>query len=215
MCRSASAVTCNGIKARWPAGLALMSIPRSGRLNGDGVDGARRLLQVHDEIVAVEAAPRAGDWLVAHRAGGLEGGVTNGHNRVTVCGRSHADVAVVSVISYSRWIAPAAIERSDTCAYPRQLPSPRRWSAWCWPCAARRFMATRWSICARDRHRSESKAACRTSRASLAGLDALKARNYVNGVTIFDGPSRRLARRRRGKTTPPSEAEPPSMPLPV
>jgi chorismate synthase len=90
---------------------------------GDGVDGARRPgSQVHDEIVMVEAAD--GSSHIArptNRAGGLEGGVTNGEDlRVTAYMKPISTLMkpLRSVDLTSLEEAPAAIERSDVCAVP-------------------------------------------------------------------------------------------------
>ena len=103
---------------------ALMSIPAIKAVSiGDGVDGARRPgSQVHDEIVAVQAA--AGEPVIGrptNRAGGLEGGVTNGQElRVTGFMKPISTLMkpLRSVDLTTLDEAPAAIERSDTCAVP-------------------------------------------------------------------------------------------------
>ena len=104
---------------------ALMSIPAiKGVAIGDGVEGARRPgSQVHDEIVANPgAAP--GSPIIArptNRAGGLEGGVTNGEElRVTGFMKPISTLMkpLRSVDLTTLEDAPAAIERSDTCAVP-------------------------------------------------------------------------------------------------
>jgi len=90
---------------------------------GDGVEGARRPgSQVHDEIVMAEAAD--GSSQIArptNRAGGLEGGVTNGEDlRVTGYMKPISTLMkpLRSVDLTSLEEAPAAIERSDVCAVP-------------------------------------------------------------------------------------------------
>jgi chorismate synthase len=103
---------------------ALMSIPAIKAVAiGDGVEGARRPgSQVHDEIVAVPAA--AGEPVIGrptNRAGGLEGGVTNGQElRVTGFMKPISTLMkpLRSVDLTTLDEAPAAIERSDTCAVP-------------------------------------------------------------------------------------------------
>jgi chorismate synthase len=90
---------------------------------GDGVEGARRPgSQVHDEIVMAEAAD--GGRRIArptNRAGGLEGGVTNGED-LRVMGYMKPISTLMkplrSVDLTSLEEAPAAIERSDVCAVP-------------------------------------------------------------------------------------------------
>ncbi len=91
---------------------------------GDGVDGARRPgSQVHDEIVADQQAS-AGEPLIrrpTNRAGGLEGGVTNGEElRITGYMKPISTLMkpLRSVDLTTLDEAPAAIERSDTCAVP-------------------------------------------------------------------------------------------------
>lgn len=91
---------------------------------GDGVDGARRPgSRVHDEIVADPAAA-PGDPVITrptNRAGGLEGGVTNGEElRVTGYMKPISTLMkpLRSVDLTTLEDAPAAIERSDTCAVP-------------------------------------------------------------------------------------------------
>jgi chorismate synthase len=104
---------------------ALMSIPAIKAVAvGDGVDGARRPgSQVHDEIVA-DAGAAAGQPVLrrpTNRAGGLEGGVTNGEElRVTGFMKPISTLMkpLRSVDLTSLEEAPAAIERSDVCAVP-------------------------------------------------------------------------------------------------
>lgn len=90
---------------------------------GDGVEGARRPgSDVHDEIVVVETAD-GGRRLArpTNRAGGLEGGVTNGEDvRVTGFMKPIATLMkpLRSVDLTTIEDAPAAIERSDVCAVP-------------------------------------------------------------------------------------------------
>lgn len=105
---------------------ALMSIPAIKAVAvGDGVDGARRPGSlVHDEIVADDVAAAAGQPVLrrpTNRAGGLEGGVTNGEElRVTGFMKPIATLMkpLRSVDLTSLEEAPAAIERSDVCAVP-------------------------------------------------------------------------------------------------
>jgi chorismate synthase len=91
---------------------------------GDGVEGARRPgSTVHDEIVA-NPSPGPGALAVTrptNRAGGLEGGVTNGEE-VRVTGYMKPISTLMkplrSVDLTTLEEAPAAIERSDVCAVP-------------------------------------------------------------------------------------------------
>ena len=104
---------------------ALMSIPAIKAVSiGDGVEGARRPgSQVHDEIVA-DGGAQTGDPVLTrptNRAGGLEGGVTNGEElRVSGFMKPIATLMkpLRSVDLTTLEDAPAAIERSDTCAVP-------------------------------------------------------------------------------------------------
>ena len=104
---------------------ALMSIQAiKGVSIGDGVDGSRRPGSlVHDEIVADQKAA-AGEPLIrrpTNRAGGLEGGVTNGEElRITGYMKPISTLMkpLRSVDLTTLEEAPAAIERSDTCAVP-------------------------------------------------------------------------------------------------
>lgn len=104
---------------------ALMSIPAIKAVSiGDGVEGARRPgSQVHDEIVA-KTDVAAGEPVITrptNRAGGLEGGVTNGEElRVTGFMKPISTLMkpLRSVDLTTLEEAPAAIERSDTCAVP-------------------------------------------------------------------------------------------------
>ncbi len=105
---------------------ALMSIPAIKAVAvGDGVDGARRPgSQVHDEIVADADAAAAGLPVLkrpTNRAGGLEGGVTNGEElRITGFMKPISTLMkpLRSVDLTTLEEAPAAIERSDVCAVP-------------------------------------------------------------------------------------------------
>ncbi len=105
--------------------MALMSIPAIKAVSiGDGVEGARRPgSQVHDEIVA-DASVAPGMPIVTrptNRAGGLEGGVTNGEElRVSGFMKPIATLMkpLRSVDLTTLQDAPAAIERSDVCAVP-------------------------------------------------------------------------------------------------
>jgi chorismate synthase len=104
---------------------ALMSIPAIKAVGiGLGVEGSRRPgSRVHDEIVArVDAGP--GDTVIArptNRAGGLEGGVTNGEE-LRVSGFMKPISTLMkplrSVDLTTLEESPAAIERSDVCAVP-------------------------------------------------------------------------------------------------
>lgn len=104
---------------------ALMSIQAIKAVSvGDGVAGARWPgSSVHDEIVA-DAAAAPGSPVIrrpTNRAGGLEGGVTNGEElRVTGFMKPISTLMkpLRSVDLTTLDEAPAAIERSDTCAVP-------------------------------------------------------------------------------------------------
>jgi chorismate synthase len=104
---------------------AVMSIPAIKAVGiGLGMDASRRPgSQVHDEIVARTDAA-ADEMALArptNRAGGLEGGVTNGEEiRVTGYMKPIATLMkpLRSVDLTTLDDAPAAIERSDVCAVP-------------------------------------------------------------------------------------------------
>jgi chorismate synthase len=91
---------------------------------GQGVAAARRLgSQVHDEILACPSAGPS-DLVImrpTNRAGGLEGGVTNGEDvRVSAYMKPISTLMkpLRSVDLRTLEQAPAAIERSDVCAVP-------------------------------------------------------------------------------------------------
>jgi chorismate synthase len=101
---------------------ALMSIPAiKGVGIGLGTEAARRLgSRVHDEIVSIENGPVA-LGRPTNRAGGLEGGVTNGEAlRITAYMKPISTLMkpLRSVDLTTLEEAPAAIERSDVCAVP-------------------------------------------------------------------------------------------------
>ena len=104
---------------------AVMSIPAIKAVAvGDGVDGSRRLgSRVHDEIVA-DTNDQTGETRLhrpTNRAGGLEGGVTNGEElRVTGYMKPISTLMkpLRSVDLTTLTDAAAAIERSDVCAVP-------------------------------------------------------------------------------------------------
>jgi len=104
---------------------AMMSIPAIKAVGiGIGVDAARRPgSRVHDEIVA-RANAQPGEPVLArptNRAGGLEGGVTNGEE-LRISGYMKPISTLMkplrSVDLTTLEEAPAAIERSDVCAVP-------------------------------------------------------------------------------------------------
>jgi chorismate synthase len=104
---------------------ALMSIPAIKAVGiGCGVDAARLPgSRVHDEIVARGNDDDGASVLdrPTNRAGGLEGGVTNGqHIRVSAYMKPIATLMkpLRSVDLTTLQDAPAAIERSDVCAVP-------------------------------------------------------------------------------------------------
>jgi len=104
---------------------ALMSIPAIKAVGiGLGVEAARRPgSRVHDEIVARTgtAAEAAAIRRPTNRAGGLEGGVTNGEEvRVSAFMKPISTLMkpLRSVDLTTLEEAPAAIERSDVCAVP-------------------------------------------------------------------------------------------------
>jgi chorismate synthase len=104
---------------------AMMSIPAIKAVGlGIGPEAARRPgSAVHDEILArhEESADALAVWRPTNRAGGLEGGVTNGED-VRVTGYMKPISTLMkplrSVDLTTMEEAPAAIERSDVCAVP-------------------------------------------------------------------------------------------------
>lgn len=101
----------------------LMSIPAIKAVAiGAGVANATRPgSQVHDEIVVSGAPPDQAITRSTNRAGGLEGGVTNGEDvRVTAYMKPIATLMkpLRSVDLDSMSESPATIERSDVCAVP-------------------------------------------------------------------------------------------------
>ena len=106
-------------------GQALLSVPAVKAVSiGDGWDAAaRRGSQVHDPILPAGPAPAASPpWGLrrpSNRAGGMEGGVSNGEEiRVTACMKPIATLMrpLPSVDLATGLPADAAVERSDTCA---------------------------------------------------------------------------------------------------
>ena len=104
---------------------SVMSIPAIKAVGiGLGVEGARRPgSRVHDEIVArgEESEDQLAIARPTNRAGGLEGGVTNGEEvRVTGFMKPISTLMkpLRSVDLTTLEEAPAAIERSDVCAVP-------------------------------------------------------------------------------------------------
>jgi chorismate synthase len=103
---------------------AIMSIQAiKGVEIGVGFEGARRPgSQVHDPIVADQAAGRAGHiGRSSNRAGGLEGGVTTGEPLVVRAAMKPISTLrkrLPSVDMRDGSSADAAVERSDVCAVP-------------------------------------------------------------------------------------------------
>jgi chorismate synthase len=102
---------------------AMMSIPAIKAVGiGCGIEAARRPgSRVHDEIVSVMDRDQPAIARPTNRAGGLEGGVTNGEE-VRVTGYMKPISTLMkplrSVDLTTLEDAPAAIERSDVCAVP-------------------------------------------------------------------------------------------------
>jgi chorismate synthase len=102
---------------------AVMSIPAIKAVGvGLGMEAARRPgSRVHDEIVATPANSDLALERPTNRAGGLEGGVTNGEE-VRITGYMKPISTLMkplrSVDLTTLEEAPAAIERSDVCAVP-------------------------------------------------------------------------------------------------
>jgi chorismate synthase len=100
-----------------------MSIPAVKAVSiGAGAEAARmRGSQVHDEIVPAAMGASAVPGRPTNRAGGLEGGVTNGQEvRIRASMKPIATLmaALRSIDLDTGEPAAAAIERSDTCAVP-------------------------------------------------------------------------------------------------
>ena len=102
---------------------ALMSIPAI-KAVGIGIGPAVASLpgsRVHDEIVIGDESRATGLARPTNRAGGLEGGVTNGQDlRVTGYMKPISTLMkpLRSVDLTTMEVSPAAIERSDVCAVP-------------------------------------------------------------------------------------------------
>ena len=104
---------------------ALMSIQAiKGVEVGMGFEAARRFgLEVHDEIGydAAQGRPGSRFYRLSNRAGGLEGGTTNGEPvvvRAAMKPLSTQMTPLQSVDLASKETAKAAVERSDVCAVP-------------------------------------------------------------------------------------------------
>ncbi|HHV58320.1 MAG TPA: chorismate synthase [Firmicutes bacterium] len=102
-------------------GQALLSIPA---VKGMAIGDAFAVAQepgpaAHD---AIFYAPRRGYWRASNRAGGLEGGITNGETLVVTAAVKPIPTLLKdplpSVNIRTREPARAAVERSDTCAVP-------------------------------------------------------------------------------------------------
>jgi chorismate synthase len=102
-------------------GQALLSIPAvKGVAIGDAFDVAREPgSTAHD---AIFYSPGHGYWRASNRAGGLEGGITNGELLVVTAAVKPIPTLLknplASVNILTREPARAAVERSDTCAVP-------------------------------------------------------------------------------------------------
>jgi len=115
---------------------ALMSIPaiKSVGIGLGAGAGSRPGSEVHDEIVAGEASGLVpGLARPTNRAGGLEGGVTNGEDlRVSAVMKPISTLMkpLRSVDLATMADAPAAIERSDVCAVPAAAVVGEAMVAW-------------------------------------------------------------------------------------
>jgi chorismate synthase len=102
---------------------AVMSVPSVKGVDiGDGFGQAqRRGSTVHDEIAYDASRAASGFHRATNRAGGLEGGITNGENIVI-----HAAAKPISTLNrplqsidiHSKESAAAFVERSDVCSVP-------------------------------------------------------------------------------------------------
>ncbi|MFN0206446.1 MAG: chorismate synthase [Planctomycetota bacterium] len=102
---------------------ALMSIPAvKGVEIGLGFDAARRMgSEVHDEICYDKNKPNGGFYRNTNRAGGLEGGMTNGEPvivRIAMKPIPTMKKGARSVDLKTRAQAPATYQRSDVCSVP-------------------------------------------------------------------------------------------------
>lgn len=104
-------------------GASLLSIPAvRGVEIGAGFEASRRLgSEVHDEIVHDPAAPFGGFRRRTNRAGGIEGGMTNGEPVVVRAAMKPIPTlrrGFASVELATKRSAPATYQRSDVCAVP-------------------------------------------------------------------------------------------------
>ena len=107
-------------------GKALLSIPavKAVSIGAGWESAALRGSEVHDEIVPDEPGAGATSWGLrrpTNRAGGIEGGVSNGEEiRVTARMKPLSTLSrpLASVDLETGAPGPAAIERTDTCAVP-------------------------------------------------------------------------------------------------
>jgi chorismate synthase len=104
---------------------ALMSVPSVKAVEiGDGFDQAsRRGSTVHDEIRfdPAHSPGKSGFYRKTNRAGGLEGGLTNGADivlRAAAKPISTLNKPLVSVDIHTKEAKPAFVERSDVCSIP-------------------------------------------------------------------------------------------------
>ena len=147
-------------------------------------------------------APRAhrGVTRLSNRAGGIEGGMTNGEPvRVRVAMKPISTVprALRTVDVATGEAATAIHQRSDVCAVPRGRRRGRgRWWRWCWPTRRwRSSAATRWR-----RRAATSAATSRLTGGTGARVAAPRYRSVgVPGSSTLD---RRESRRRSGAASP-------------
>ena len=97
--------------------------------------------EAHDEIFYSE---ERGWYRETNRAGGLEGGMTNGEPLVVQAAIkpiSTMTQPLRSVDTETKEPAQAMRERTDSTVVPAAASSPRRWSPWCWPAPTARSSA--------------------------------------------------------------------------
>ena len=139
---------------------------------GDGFRTAhRRGSAAHDEMIPGDPVKR-----LSNRAGGIEGGMTNGEPvRVRVAMKPISTVprALRTVDIATGEAATAIHQRSDVCAVPAgRASSPRRWSRWCWP-------TRRWRSSAATRSRRPAATSAPTGRPVAADRRQRRGRRHA------------------------------------
>ena len=132
---------------------------------GDAFDNARLPgSAVHDELLYDDAR---GYWRETNRAGGIEGGMSNGEPVVVRVAMKPLPTLMRPLRSArldTHEAADALVERSDTTAIARPLWSARRWSPSSSPAACARSSAATASATCSPRTRPTSSASHGTPR---------------------------------------------------